>query len=115
VTVTWNASIDQPDIRVLEYRGLDKTNPLDTATAGSGNSASAAVAPATTQFAPELLVNGGTTNGSFSVAAPAFTVRTITAQSDLAADRIVTSAGTYPASTPLPSADTWVMQLAAFH
>ena len=46
VTLTFNASVSTPDIRILEYSGLDPLNPLDVSAAATGNSASSTSAPA---------------------------------------------------------------------
>ena len=38
VTVTFSTGAKYPDIRILEYSGADKVNPVDVTAASSGNS-----------------------------------------------------------------------------
>jgi len=115
VTVTWDKGTDSPDVRVLEYSGLDPKNPLDIAVGNSGNSLLTTSGPVTTHFAAALLVSGGSTNDQYSVAPADFVLRAITPEQNLAADRIVTAPGSYSADAPITASNAWVMQVAAFH
>jgi hypothetical protein len=112
VTVAWNASACSPDVRVLEFRGVDS---LDLTAASSGVDTPATVAAsAPTKDARELLVVGGTAQEGFSAAGQDFTVAVITSGLDLAAYRVVGDIGTYSTSAPLTAGKSWVMQLASF-
>jgi hypothetical protein len=113
VTVTFDKAVAYADIRVLEYSGLDPTNPLDVSSSAVGSASTASSGTATTSFASELLLGAGTTSGGFSGAGAGFTVRIITSpDADIAEDRTVTSSGAYSAAAP--QGGTWVMQLATF-
>jgi hypothetical protein len=115
VTVAFTNAAAYPDIRVLEYSGLDTANPLDPlATAqAAGSAASANSGSATTTAANELIFGAGKTAGRFSAAGTGFTSRIITSpDGDLAEDKIVTATGSYNATAPVTS--SWVMQMAAF-
>jgi len=115
VTVNFSGAVNYPDLRILEYSGLDSTNPLDVAVGSSGNSASSSSGAITTATANELLVSGNVVATSTSGAGTGFTSRMITnPDGDIAEDQIVTAVGSYTATAPLSSAGTWVMQIAAF-
>ena len=60
VTVTFNKTAAYPDVRVLEYSGADKTNPLDV-TAGASGSADRNSGTATTTSANEMVFGAGMT------------------------------------------------------
>ena len=116
VTVAFTGAAVYPDIRVLEYSGLDTANPLDsTATAqAAGSTTSANSGSATTTSANELIFGAGKTAGRFTAAGTGFTSRIITSpDGDIAEDKIVAATGSYNATAPVTS--TWVMQMAAFH
>lgn len=113
VKVTFSASVQYPDIRVLEYAGLDPTNPLDTTSSAVGFGATATSGNVTTTKPVELLVGAGTTSGLFTAPGTGFTNRVITnPDGDIAEDRVVTATGTYSA-TAAQSGDE-VMQVVAF-
>ena len=93
VTVTFNASTAFVDLRITEYSGLDKVNPLDVSQSASGTAATANSGAVTTTAANELLFAAGTTTGSFSGAGTGFTNRIITSpDADNVEDRLVTAA-----------------------
>ena len=56
VTLTFNAAVASPDIRILEYSGLDPLQPLDVNSAATGNSASSSSGAAITTNPMDLLV-----------------------------------------------------------
>src|SRR5262249_5732824 len=106
-------SVAYVDIRILEYSGLDQTNPFDVSRSAAGSTASANSGAATTNVARELIVGGGTTSGCFDGAGSGFTARILTSPDcDIAEDRTVTPTGTYSATAP--QSGTWVMQMATF-
>ena len=115
VTVAFTGAAVYPDIRVLEYSGLDTTNPLDSAATAqaAGSTTSANSGSATTTSANELIFGAGKTAGRFTAAGTGFTSRIITSpDGDIAEDKIVTATGSYNATAPVTS--SWVMQMAAF-
>jgi hypothetical protein len=115
VTVQFSDALDGYDVRVLEYGGADKTEPLDVAVMNMGTGATAMSGSITTRGASELLVHGGTTSQEFTVAPPMFTSRVITTGSDIASDRTAPTPGSYTADAPLSQSGNWVVQVAAFH
>ena len=114
VTIVFSQSVSYPDIRILEYGGLDPSVPFDVAASASGSSGTASSGSVTTGTTNELLVGGGTTKSYFSDAGANYTKRVITnPDGDIAEDRVV-GAGTNAATAPLGIAGQWVMQVAAF-
>src|SRR5215831_4554252 len=113
VTATFNKVASYPDVRILEYNGLDANGPLDATAAAAGNSNSASSGTATTTSSNELIFGAGTTAGGFSGAGAGFTVRLITNDVDIAEDKVVSTNGSYSAVAPLNGA-AWVMQMATF-
>ncbi len=113
VSVTFNTTVLYPDVRVLEYSGADKTNPLDVTAAAAGTSVTANSGPASTTSLDELIFGAGTTfNGSYP--GSGFTQRVLTNFGDLAEDATVTSMGTYSATASLHLSAPWVTQMATF-
>ena len=114
VTVTFSQAAFFPDVRVLEYRGLDPTAPLDVTAGAAGTSTSANSGSATTTSANELVFGAGTTGGTFGTVGTGFVTRIFTPNSDIAIDKTVNSTGSYNATSALPYSSTWVMQMATF-
>ncbi len=114
VNVTFNASTPYVDVRIAEYAGLDRVNPLDVTRSASGVNGQVSSGAVTTTTARELLVGAGTTTGGFTGAGSGYTSRIITQpDADILEDRVVTATGSYSA-TAAHSSGTWVMQLVAF-
>jgi hypothetical protein len=112
VQIQFDRAITYPDLRVLEYAGLDRAGPLASGASATGTgpvSTSGAVDAA----AGDLLVGGGTTSDQFSDAGSGWTRRILTQPGgDLAEDLVTTMPGPFRA-TGATSGD-WVMQVAAF-
>ena len=115
VSVTFNQSAASPDVRILEYSGLDTTAPLDVTASATGNGSTASSGSATTNAANELIFGADTVFTGNSGAGSGFTARIITSpDSDLAEDEIVGVTGSYAATAPLTSSGNWVMQMVTF-
>jgi hypothetical protein len=114
VTVTFNRTAAYPDVRVLEYAGVDQTSPLDVTAAAAGNSRNGSSGPAATTGLNELIFGAGTTFDVYSAAGSGFTKRVITKFGDIAEDATVLSSGTYSVTAPLRASAPWVMQMATF-
>ncbi len=114
VTVTFDQAAAYPDIRILEYAGLDTVSPLDVSAAAAGNSSSASSGPATTTATNELLLGADTIATTTTGVGGGFTSRIITSpDSNFVEDKIVSTTGSYSATASL-SSGSWVMQMAAF-
>ena len=115
VTVTFTNSASFPDIRILEYSGLDTLNPLDTAGGLTGNSATSSSGSITTVNPNDLLVAGNTVQTLTTGPGPGYSTRVLSSpDADIAEDQIVSAATTYSATAPVSPAGAWIMQLVAF-
>jgi len=115
VTVTFSASAPYPDVRILEYSGLDPSSPLDVNAAASGTSTACDSGAATTTSANDLIFGANYVQTDTSKAGTGFTKRLITSpDGDIAEDEIVTATGSYHTTATLSSSGGWIMQLAAF-
>ncbi|MGH8277325.1 MAG: fibronectin type III domain-containing protein, partial [Steroidobacteraceae bacterium] len=114
VTVSFNGAAAYPDIRILEYSGLDATNPLDVTAAAMGSGTSSSSGAATTSSANDLIIGANLVQSITTGPGAGFTNRVITApDGDIAEDRVVTTTGSYTASAATTSGQ-WIMQMAAF-
>ena len=112
VTVTFNQPAAFPDVRILEYRGV---NAVDVTAGLSGNSTAASSGSATTKIANELIFGANTVFTGNAAAGSGFTSRIITSpDSDMAEDKVVTTAGSNTATATLTSSGPWVMQMVTF-
>ena len=104
-----------PDIRILEYSGLDAANPVDVTAAATGTTATSSSGAATTTNGNDLIFGANTVSTSTSGPGSGFTKRVITTpDGDIAEDSIVSAVGSYSAAAPLTGAGPWVMQMVAF-
>jgi hypothetical protein len=115
VTVAFSPAAAFPDIRILEYSGIDPVNAVDTTVAAVGSSANTNSGSLTTANAADLLFAANIVSTTTSGAGSNFTTRVITSpDGDIVEDRVVTATGSYSATAPLTSSGIWVMQLVAF-
>jgi chitodextrinase len=115
VTVAFSPAAAYPDIRILEYRGVAHTNPLDGAIAATGSGSTTSTGPITTSNPIDLLVGANTITSLASAPGAGFTLRMITSpDGDLAEDRVTATAGSYSATAALSYSGDWAMQLVAF-
>jgi hypothetical protein len=95
VTASFTAPAQFPDVRILEYSGIDAVNPVDvTAARASGNSFSSSLPSYTgtviTGYAPDLLVGANTVAGLTTGPGANFTQRLLTENGNIAEDRVLT-------------------------
>jgi hypothetical protein len=115
VEVTFDGSVNYPDVRVLEYSGIDPVNPVDVVAGASGNSATASSGAVTTTDATDLLVGANTVQTATLKPGTGFAERLLTdPDGDCAEDLSTTATGTYTATAPLTYSGGWVMQVVAF-
>ena len=115
VTLSFNSAAVYPDVRILEYSGLDLLNPLDVSAGATGNSATSNSGAVITTNAMDLLVGANIVWTQTSGPGSGFTQRVITnPNGDIAQDRVVSAVGSYSASAPLSSAGPWMMHVVAF-
>jgi hypothetical protein len=115
VMVAFDRPATYVDLRIAEYAGISRTNPLDVTASGTGTGNSAATAAATTTNAKALLVGAGTTFTKFTAAGTNYTLRVITKpNADILEDRTVSATGSYTATANHAGNGNWVLQLVAF-
>jgi hypothetical protein len=115
VTVTFDTAAIYPDIRILEYSGIDTVNPLDVVVGAQGSSTSSSSGAVATTNANDLLVGANIVLSMTNAAGSGFTQRLLTLpDGDIAEDSVVTAIGSYSASAPIPVGAGWVMQMIAF-
>ena len=112
VTVTFNRAAAYPDVRILEYKGLDPSAPLDQAVGAAGTGTAANSGSVTTTAASELIFGAGTSGTRFTTAGAGFTSRMINLYGNIAEDKTVNATGSYNA-TATDSSGIWVMQVVA--
>jgi hypothetical protein len=115
VKVTYATGANSPDVRIVEYNGIDRSNPLDVATGSTGNSATSSTSSVTTTNNVDLLVGGNYVGGETYGPGGNFEPRLLTTpDQDIAEDHVVLTSGSYSGSAVLTDASTWVMQMVAF-
>jgi len=115
VTVKFNTTANYPDIRILEYSGLDVNSPLDAFSVGTGTATAMDSGAVVTSNANDLLVGANTVLTSTSAAGSGFSNRLITdPDGDLVEDKVVTAVGSYHAAATLSNAGGWILQVVAF-
>jgi len=114
VTVKFGSAAQYPDIRILEYSGIDPVNPVDLAAAffNSGSLSTTGTVVITNSL--DLLVGANTVQTSNSGPGTGFTERLLTPDGDVVEDREVSVPGLYSAIAPLTAPGEYVMQLVAF-
>ena len=115
VTVQFSVAANYADIRILEFSGLDTTNPVDVTAAATGTTATSSSGAATTTNGNDLIFGANTVATATSGPGPGFTSLIITPpDGDIAEYAAVSAAGSYSATAPLYDAGPWVMQMVAF-
>jgi RHS repeat-associated protein len=113
VTVTLTQPAHCLDVRIAEYGGLDKVNPLDGTGAANGTGTSS-TASVTTTSTSDVLVAANLVQTLTTAADPNYAMRELTSpDGDILEDRAVQTAGNYSASATQYSG-AWIMQLVAF-
>ena len=110
VTVTFSQPVSAPDLRILEYSGVDTANPVDVVAAGTGSSATPTAGPLTTTAANDIIVAGNFVYTYITGAGSGFTNRMFTPDGDNVEDELVPAVGTYTATAVESPGSAWVMQ-----
>ena len=115
VKVSFTVGAVHPDIRILEYGGIDPVSPLDVQASATGSTTTSRTPAVVTTNASELLFAANTVATWTTGAGKRWTSRVITSSDgDIAEDRVVSDVGRYKATAHLGSASPWIMQLVAF-
>lgn len=116
VTVTFTASATTPDVRLLEYAGIDAANPVDTVKSASSPvlSTTADSGPFTTTFATDLVIAAITPSTSTAGAGPGFITVSLPPSGDYVEHTIISKAASVDAQATLKTSGAWVIQAVAF-
>ncbi len=113
VTVTFNQAALAPDLRILEYSGLDPSSPIDSAAGNSGTGILADTGACTTTAGPDLIVAGANVQLAVSGPGADFNLLDINGNGNSAQHQIVSVAGSCEATAAVISGN-WVIQSVAF-
>ena len=113
VTISFNRTASAPDIRVLEYSGLDPNTPLDQGVSNAGAGSLADSGLCTTTSAVELIVAAATVGTNVTGSGPLFTTVDYTTNGDNAEHQITSSIGSCEAQVPVAGSN-WVIQSVSF-
>jgi hypothetical protein len=114
VTVTFNAKVNQPDVRIAEYSGIDPANPVDVMVGSTGNYVTTSSGTIKTTNANDLLVASNFSQRSITGPGTGFTKRLIDSYAQILEDKAVTQTGAYSATAPQSKSGWYVMQMIAF-
>ena len=114
VTVSFSAPAQGPDVRVLEYSGLDTGNPLDAAGGTAGTGTALDSGPITTGNAGDLIIGATIVGGIVTASGKGFTSVTITPYGDSVEHLIGPPAGVIDATATQNANAAWVTQVVAF-
>jgi len=116
VTVTFDQTAGYPDIRILEYSGIDRVNPVDVIAAQTQTTGTICTSGNVATTNPADLLVAANTIQTFTAAPDATFTERVHSSPDgqIVEDRAVTAAGLYSAGAALNSPGAWVMQMVAF-
>jgi hypothetical protein len=113
VTVTFNVAALSPDVRILEYSGIDAVAPLDTGGGSAGTGTALDSGPITTAKAGDLVIGAALGADAITAAGRVFTTVTVTPRAN--AEHLVgPAAGNIDATATQASNTNWVIQAVAF-
>jgi len=115
VTATFMASVTTSELRMLEYSGMALVSPVDGSSTGSSATSSTALDSGTVITANPrdvLILAEASTQAEQSVSS-GFHVE-LSVNSDVVADQIVSTAGSYDGTAVINPAGHWMIMLVAF-
>ena len=114
VTVTFSNSVIQAELRMAEYSGIDTVAPLDGFSGAVGTGLTQNSGSLTTTNANDLLVAGNGLASVTTAAGTGYTLRMTTGEGEILEDEIVSTAGSYSASSTQQTSGYWLIQVAGF-
>jgi hypothetical protein len=113
ITVNFSRGAASPDVRYLEYSGLDPNAPLDTGMSNAGNGTLADTGICSTTGTSELIVAAATVDTAVTGAGTGYTTVDYTFNGDNVEHQITSAKGSCEATTVLQGGN-WVIQSVAF-
>jgi hypothetical protein len=115
INVAWGSPVDGPDVRAVEYAGLDPDDPLIGEVFEDGDDLTASTGEIEVKDSHALLFAALVTESEASEPGQNFVKRILTGSQNFVQDRIVEKPGRYATDLRLvPPSDTWLLQLVAF-
>ncbi len=114
VTVTFSAAAQSPDVRILEYSGIDPALALDSGGGRSGTGTDLSSGPITTTNVVDLIIGAATVAGAVTGTGQGFTTVAITPSGANVEHLVGQQAGVIDATATQGTAAHWVMQAVAF-
>jgi hypothetical protein len=111
VTVAFNAIVPSPEVRIMEYRGIDPASPVDAIQTNNTGTAWISTSNANDLIIAGSLIATGTVP---SAPAAAYTQRLASSSGDMVQDRIVSTADTYDVQATSSPGAGQIIQAAAF-
>jgi chitodextrinase len=114
VTVTFSASVPYPDLRIVEYSGVDTVNALDSSAGTTGVGVSIGSGAVTTTAAGDLLVGADYIEHNTVSGGSGSVVRMLDPDGQILEDQIGALQGSNAATATQDNSGWWIMQAAAF-
>ncbi len=114
VTVTFNQAATFPDVRIVEYSGLDTVNPLDAGGGAAGAGAALDSGPITLTSAGDLFIGAGDVGDIITAPGNHFATVTVTVFGNDVEHTFPSAAGPIDATATQGDGDAWVMQGVGF-
>jgi hypothetical protein len=123
VTVQFNGVPTSPDLRIVEYSGVDTANPFDGGAGASGTGSFLDSGPVSPTGVGDIILGAGTAGGAITPArgkacadsSCVYTTAVFTRGGNNVEHTFPTVAGPFDATAfQSPATDPWVMQVAAF-
>ena len=114
VTVTFSQAPLFPDVRIMEYNGLDTVNPLDAGGGASGTGSGLDSGPITLTSTGDLFIGAADVGDVVKSPGRGFTTVTLTRYGNDVEHTFPTGAGAIDATATQGAPDAWVMQGVGF-
>jgi PASTA domain len=114
VTATFDMKVGNPDLRIVEYSGINPTRPLDASGGQATTGVLTSSGAVTTTNANDLLVASNFSHHSVTGPGAGYTLRLKDQYAQVLEDTLVTTTGKYTATAPQTTSGWYVMQLVAF-
>jgi len=113
VTATFDSRVGNPDLRIVEYSGVDPTRPLDVAGGQGGQATLTSSGAVATTNATDILVASNFSQQSTTAAGAGYTLRMKDQYAQIVEDATVGATGKYTATAPQTKSGWYLMQLVA--
>lgn len=113
VTVAFSAQTVYTEVRVVEYRGVSASQPIDVMHQGTGTSATSSSGAMTIAGAVVVAGNSALPGTTTTGPGAGFTSRQVTSSGHIIEDRTLATPGAVAPSAPLDISNSWIMSAVA--